>query len=79
MMRESEKWYRENIESVLTPASENIAKARFAVYGKTTYPDATFTLRLSYGAVKDYPMNGTKAPYKTTLYGLFDRAVSFDK
>jgi len=79
MMRESEKWTRENIESVLTPAREKIANARFAVYGKTTYPDATFTLRLSYGAVKGYPMNGTKAPYKTTLYGLYDRSISFGK
>ncbi|MCK4495500.1 MAG: S46 family peptidase, partial [Candidatus Aminicenantes bacterium] len=75
----SEKWYRDNIQSVLTSASEKIAKARFAVYGKTTYPDATFTLRLSYGAAVGYPMNGTKAPFKTTLYGLFDRSLSFDK
>jgi len=79
MMRKSEKWYRDNIQSVLTSASEKIAKARFAVYGKTTYPDATFTLRLSYGAAVGYPMNGTKAPFKTTLYGLFDRSLSFDK
>ena len=79
MMREREKWNRENIESVLTAASEKIAKARFAAYGKTTYPDATFTLRLSYGVVKGYPMNGTKAPYKTTLYGLYDRTLSFNK
>ena len=48
------------------------------MYGKSTYPDATFTLRLSYGAVKGYPMNGTIAPPKTTLYGLFDRADGFD-
>ncbi|MBN1273568.1 MAG: S46 family peptidase [Candidatus Aminicenantes bacterium] len=75
--REQEKWNRENIESVLTTAGEKIAQARFAVYGKTTYPDATFTLRLSYGAAVGYPMNGTKAPYKTTLYGLFDRSLSF--
>jgi hypothetical protein len=79
MMREREKWNRDNIESVLTAASEKIARARFAVYGKTTYPDATFTLRLSYGTVKGYPMNGTIAPYKTTLYGLYDRSLSFDK
>lgn len=78
MLRAQEKWQRDNIESVAMAANEKIAKARFAVYGKTTYPDATFTLRLSFGAAAGYPMNGTIAPYKTTLYGLFDRALSFD-
>ena len=78
-LRKIEKWHRDNIESVITPASEKIAKARFIVYGKSVYPDATFTLRLTYGSATGYSMNGTKAPYKTTLYGLFDRAISFDK
>jgi hypothetical protein len=78
MMRSEEKWDRDNIQSVLTRAGEKIAKARFAAYGKATYPDATFTLRLSYGAAVGYPMNGTIAPYKTTLYGLYDRALSFE-
>ncbi len=77
MMREQIKWQKENIESVLTPATEKIAKARFASFGKSVYPDATFTLRLSYGTVKGYPMNGTQAPCKTTLYGLYDRVNSF--
>jgi hypothetical protein len=76
-VREIRKWDENNIESVETSAGEKIGKARFAVYGKTTYPDATFTLRLSYGAVKSYPMNGTEAPPMTTLYGLYDRAYSF--
>ncbi len=78
-MRAQDKWYRDNIESVLTAAGEKIAQARFAVYGKTTYPDATFTLRLSYGSAVGFPMNGTIAPYKTTLYGLYDRSWSFDR
>ena len=78
LRRELIKWMEDNVESVEQRAGEQIGKARFAVYGKTTYPDATFTLRLSYGQVKGYPMNGTKAPSKTTFYGLYDRAQSFD-
>jgi len=76
--RERRQWTETNLSSVQSAAVEKIGKARFAVYGKNTYPDATFTLRLSYGTVSGYPMNGTKAPSKTTLYGLYDRAYSFD-
>jgi len=71
------KWHEDKVESVETRAGEKIGKARFAVYGKSTYPDATFTLRLAYGTVKGYPMNGTKAPPHTTFYGLYNRAYSF--
>ncbi|MBN2399393.1 MAG: S46 family peptidase [Candidatus Aminicenantes bacterium] len=78
IMREMIKWQEDNIESIVRPAGEKIGQARFAIYGKNAYPDATFTLRLSYGTVMGYPMNGTIAPYKTTFYGLFDRAASFD-
>ena len=78
MVREMRKWSEDNIESIAKPAGEKIGQARFAVYGKNAYPDATFTLRLSYGTVKGYPMNGTIAPSKTTFYGLYDRAASFD-
>ena len=76
--REIRKEYEDNVESVMTSAGEKIAKARFAIYGKSVYPDATFTLRLAYGTVQGYPMNGTKAPSKTTFYGLYDRSASFD-
>jgi len=75
--RQRTKALEDNVESVETPAGEKIGQARFAVYGKSLYPDATFTLRLGYGAVKGYPMNGTEAPPITTFYGLYDRAYSF--
>ena len=78
LRREFIKWMEDNVESVEQRAGEQIGKARFAAYGKGAYPDATFTLRLSYGQVKGYPMNGTQAPSKTTYYGLYDRAQSFD-
>jgi Peptidase S46 len=61
----------------IAAANEKIGKARFAVYGRSQYPDANFTLRLSYGTVKGYPMNGTIAPPRTTFYGLYDRVHSF--
>ena len=78
MRRELIKWEQDNVQSVEQQAGEELGKARFAAFGKSTYPDATFTLRLSYGQVKGYPMNGTKAPSKTTFYGLYDRADGFD-
>lgn len=75
--RQNQQWFRDEVESVLTDAGETLASARFDLYGRTTYPDATGTLRVSFGTVAGYPMNGTQAPHETTLYGLFDRALSF--
>jgi hypothetical protein len=77
IVRETTRRMRDTISSVLTPAGEKLGKARFLVYGKDAYPDATFTLRLSYGTVDGFPYNGTIAPPFTTFYGLYDRAASF--
>lgn len=78
LYRQMIKLYEDQVQSVLQAAGEKLGRARFLAYGKSAYPDGTFTLRLSYGTVEGYAMNGTKAPYKTTFYGLYDRAQSFD-
>jgi hypothetical protein len=44
--REQIKWFEKNVQSVEERSEEELGKARFAVYGKNAYPDATFTLRL---------------------------------
>ena len=75
--RATYKLNHDQIESVLTAAGEKLGKARFLAYGKNAYPDATFTLRLSYGSVEGFPYNGTVAQPITTYYGLYDRAAGF--
>lgn len=77
--REAEETFRQSVESVLEDSGATLARARFSAFGRTVYPDATFTPRLAYGTVKGYPMNGTQAPHETTLFGLFDRAISFGR
>jgi hypothetical protein len=55
-----------------------IAKLSFAVYGDDISPDATFTLRWSDGIVAGYDYNGTVAPWRTVLGGMFARSAEFD-
>jgi len=75
-LRATRKEYEAKIEAPVRSAAQRIAKARFAVYGTSVDPDATFTARLSYGTVKGFPdaQGRFVAPY-TTIGGLFDRAT----
>ncbi|HWN99401.1 MAG TPA: S46 family peptidase, partial [Blastocatellia bacterium] len=77
--RELRAWLEQKIQSVETSAGEKIAKAHFAVYGKTLPPDANFNLRISYGRVAGYEEDTTLVPFKTTFFGLYDRALGFEE
>lgn len=56
-------------------AAERIARARFAVFGSNVYPDATFSLRLSYGRVAGWTYRGRTIPAFTYMRGLYDRGT----
>ena len=75
--RELRARYENEVTSVERANYAKIARAKFDTEGTKLYPDATFTLRLSYGAVKGYMENGKRVTPFTTLGGLYDRAAKF--
>jgi hypothetical protein len=77
--RKYRKAFDDKVEAVISASASKIAQARFAVYGTNEYPDATFTLRLSYGPVKGYTdASGRPIPYATTFAGLYEHATGKD-
>jgi len=66
----------EEQDEVKQQAHAAIAKARFALLGTSTYPDATFTLRLAFGLVKGLQEAGQTIPAHTDFRGLYARAES---
>jgi len=68
------KRFDDEVDAVVRRDGAAIARERFAQTGFTQPPDATFTLRLSYGTVKGYEENGKKVPYFTTFGGAFEHA-----
>ena len=72
------KRHETEVEGPLNQQQELLARARFAVEGDSTYPDATFTLRLSYGAVKGLVENGKPVAPFTTIAGAYARHTGAD-
>jgi hypothetical protein len=68
--------YDTQVDEPRREAYAKIAQARFAVYGKNIYPDATFTLRLSFGQVRGYQEDGKEIPWMTSFGGAFTHAAS---
>ncbi|HEY6843208.1 MAG TPA: S46 family peptidase, partial [Thermoanaerobaculia bacterium] len=73
--RELRTMYESQVDEPLTQAYAKIANATFKAFGGETYPDATFTLRLSFGTVKGYDLNGVHDPWATTMSGAFQHAA----
>ncbi len=67
--------YENEVDAVEQKNAELIAQARFAQLGDKVYPDATFTMRLSYGEVRGWPERGQNVPPFTHFAGLYDRAT----
>jgi hypothetical protein len=73
--RKVRKTYDDRVEEPLRQAYAKIAKAKFAIEGTDTYPDATFTLRLAFGQVQGYTEQGKKIAPWTTMGGTFTHAA----
>ena len=72
------KLWETEVETPTIQEGERLAQLRFQWLGTSLYPDATFTLRLSYGQVSGYEENGLPIPHLTRIGGLFERATSFE-
>ncbi|HTW60069.1 MAG TPA: S46 family peptidase [Terriglobales bacterium] len=73
--RAARKEFEDKVDSVVRRDGTIIAKARFAQSGFAQPPDATFTLRLSYGQVKGYQENGKAIPFDTNIGGAYEHAA----
>jgi hypothetical protein len=67
--------YEKGVEAVETKDGARIARVMFKLKGTSIPPDATGTLRLSFGAVKGYVENGKKIPFQTTFAGLYEKSA----
>ncbi|HEX5684103.1 MAG TPA: S46 family peptidase [Ideonella sp.] len=78
LRRELARFKEEQVDTPIERAADHLGQARFTIYGRNLPPDATGTLRLSYGKVTGYESRGWVTPWKTTFGGLLARADAFD-
>ena len=74
--REARKDYEDNFSAPLEAAHTAIARARFKIYGTSVYPDATFTMRISFGSVKGYRRRTASSSSRSRIsLALYERAT----
>jgi len=75
LSRGARRDYEDRVQAATDRASEALARARFAIYGTSLYPDATGTLRLTYGRIRGWTYEGETVAPRTTFAGLWERAT----
>lgn len=77
--RQLRQRFENEVESVLVANASKIAQARLAAYGDSEYPDATFTLRVTFGTTKGYKDDkGEDVPWTTVTGGIYKRATGVE-
>jgi hypothetical protein len=77
MRRRLAKFHEIEVETPTLRAADDLERARFTLFAKDAYPDATGSLRLSYGTVRGYDADGILTPYQTNFAGLYARSYAF--
>jgi hypothetical protein len=75
LSRAARQVWEEEVVGPIQDAGERIARVRYAFEGPGIYPDATFSLRLSYGKVAGWTDQGQETAAFTTFAGLYGRAT----
>jgi Peptidase S46 len=78
MRRRLDKNFDVEVETPLLKAGDELEKIRFRLYATDAYPDATFSLRLSYGKVSGYDADGMLMPFQTNYAGMYARSYAFE-
>jgi len=77
MRRRLAKVHEIEVETPALQAADDLEKTRFKVFATDAYPDATGSLRLSYGTVRGYDADGILTPWQTNFAGLYARSYAF--
>jgi hypothetical protein len=75
LARAAREVWEDDVSGPIEQAAERIVRVRYILEGPGVYPDATSTLRLSYGKVAGWTDRGQETLPFTTFGGLFGRAT----
>ena len=77
LRRRLAKLHEVEVETPTLRAGDELERMRYELFGTDAYPDATGSLRLSYGIVRGYDADGILTPWQTNFWGLLGRSAAF--